>query len=322
MAADETYLVTGAMGCIGAWTLYHLHRQGHRAVSFDLSENRSRVSLLLSPEEQQAITFVRGDLTDPAQVAAAVRDHGVTHIIHLAALQIPFCRANPIAGAQVNVVGTVNVFEAARHAGIGHLTHASSVAVYGPPADYPAGPIAHTALPNPQTLYGVYKVACEGIARVYWQDYQLSSVGLRPYTIYGPGRDQGLTSDPTKAALAAVAGVPFQIGFGGTMQFQYASDAALQFIAAARTPQPGAPTFNLGTRPASVEEFVAIVRELRPGAQITIGDARLPFPEGCDDAALRAAAPTLYETPLAEGIAETIAIFERALAAGLLARPS
>lgn len=318
----ETYLVTGAMGCIGAWTLYHLQRQGHKAVSFDLSENRSRLNLLLTPEEQAAITFVRGDLTDPAQVAAAVGDHGVTHIIHLAALQIPFCRANPVGGAQVNVVGTVNVFEAARQSGVKHLTHASSIAIYGPPDQYPAGPIAHEALPDPRTLYGVYKVACEGIAKVYWQDHQISSLGLRPYTIYGPGRDQGMTSEPTKAALAAVAGLPYHISFGGTMQFQYASDAALQFIAAARTPLPGAPTFNLGTRPASVEEFAAILRGLRPDAQITIGETRLPFPEGCDDAALRAAVPEVYETPLAEGIAETVAIFERGLASGLLARPS
>lgn len=321
MADRPTYLVTGAMGCIGAWALAHLVWQGKRAVSFDLSTRRGRLDLLLDADAQRAITFVEGDLTDPEQVTAAVTEHGVTHIVHLAALQVPFCRANPVAGAQVNVVGTVNVFEAARRAGIRHLAQASSIAVYGPTSAYPPGLLAHDAPPAPQTLYGVYKLADEGIARIYWQDHGISSVGLRPYTVYGPGRDQGLTSDPTKAILAAVAGVPAAVGFRGTMQFQYASDVARQFILAAETPLPGAQTFNLGTPPATVDEFLAIVGRLRPAARFTVADAALPFPEGFDDAALRAAMPEVFATPLEEGIAETMAIFERALAAGVLARP-
>lgn len=322
MANQPTYLVTGAMGCIGAWTLAHLVWQGKRAVSFDLSADRARLDLILAPDLQQAITFVQGDLTDPAQVAAAVEDHQVTHIIHLAALQVPFCRANPVAGAQVNVVGTVNVFEAARRAGITHLTQASSIAVYGPASAYPPGLLLHDAVPAPQTLYGVYKLAGEGVARIYWHEQRISSIGLRPYTVYGPGRDQGLTSDPTRAILAAVAGLPATVGFRGTMQFQLASDVARQFILAAETPLPGAQTFNLGTPPASVEQFVATVRRLRPEAQITIADNLLPFPAGFDDSALRAALPQVYETALADGIAQTIAIFEQALRAGLLPRPA
>lgn len=317
-------LLTGTMGCIGAWTAYHLVRQGQRVVSFDLSQDRARLNLLLTPDEQEAITFVTGDLSDPAQVSAAFGTHGVTHVIHLAALQVPFCRANPILGAQVNVTGTVNVFEAARQAGVRHLTYASSIAVYAP--DVPA-PILHDAPRQPRTLYGVYKVANEDTARVYWQDHGISSVALRPYTVYGLGRDQGLTSDPTKAMLAAAAGQPFQINFGGTMQFHFASDVAQQFIDAALTPvivddgdgQPqGAWVFNLGTPPASVDEVIALIQAVKPDAQITRTDARLPFPEACDDSALRAHVPTVYETPLAEGVRATIAAFEACLADGRL----
>lgn len=314
-------LVTGAMGCIGAWTLCHLVKQGMRAVSFDVSDNRSRLDLLLSREEQAAIIFVRGDLTDYAQVAGAIAEHRVTHIIHLAALQVPFCRANPVMGAQVNVVGTVNIFEAARQAGIAHLAQASSIAIYGPPSAYPPGLLPHHAPPDPHTLYGVYKVACEGIARVYWEENGLSSTTLRPYTVYGPGRDQGLTSEPTKAMLAAAAGLPFHISFGGTMQFQYASDVALQFIEAARQPLSGAHAFNLGSPPAAVADVVEIIRQLKPGAQITAGDKPLPFPIGFDDSELRRRFARVYETPLAEGIAQTIATFEDALARGALTLP-
>lgn len=316
--SDNTYLITGSMGCIGAWTLYHLVKNGHRAVSFDLSENRSRLDLLLTPEEQTAITFIKGDLTSFDQVAGTIKSENVTHIVHLAALQVPFCRANPVVGSQVNVTGTVNVFEAAKQAGIKHIAYASSIAVYGAASAYPHGPIAHDAPHLPGTLYGVYKVANEGTAKVYWNDYQLSSMALRPYTVYGIGRDQGLTSDPTKAMLAAVKGEPFQINFGGLMQFQLASDVALQFVDAATIPMDGANVYNLGTPPVTIDEVVAHIKQVKPAAQITHTETILPFPEVFDDSALRAAVPKVYETPLADGISQTIAHFERMVAEGKL----
>ncbi len=315
---SEAYLVTGALGCIGAWTLHHLVKQGKRAVSFDLSDNRQRLDLLMSREEQQAITFVQGDLTDLEQVLAVIEQQQITHIIHLAALQVPFCRANPVLGAQVNVTGTVNIFEAARHHGINHLTYASSMAVYGPASDYPPGLLAADAPMLPRTLYGVYKVADEGIARIYWQDYQVSSTTLRPYTIYGVARDQGVTSDPTKAMLAAVRGEAYQIGFGGRMQFHFASDTAQQFIEMAEKPLAGAFGFNPGTEPKAVQEVVDMIKAIKPGAAITCAETILPFAEGCDGSALRSAFERVYETPLAEGIQQTMAQFEALHARGAI----
>lgn len=312
------YLVTGSLGCLGAWTLYHLAKAGKRAISFDLSENRHRLDLLLRPAEQQAITFVRGDITDYAQVLKVMRAEQISHIVHLAALQIPFCKANPIQGAQVNVVGTVNIFEAAREVGIGHLAYASSIAVYGPADAYPPGPVAADAPLDPRTLYGVYKQANEGTARTYWQDHRLSSTAMRPYTVYGVGRDQGLTSEPTKAMLAAAAGKPFQISFGGKMQFHFASDVALQFIEAAETPLGGAHVFNLGLAPTPVSTVVEIIGAVRPGAQITCGEVRLPFPAEAASGDYKRYLPGVSETPLKEGVRHTIEHFERCLADGRL----
>jgi nucleoside-diphosphate-sugar epimerase len=308
---NDVYFVTGGMGCIGAWVLYHLQRAGKQAICFDLSEDRHRLDLLLSREEQAAITFVRGDLTDSRQVSDAFVQHAVTHVVHLAALQVPFCRANPVLGAQVNVTGTVNIFEAARQAGLRQVAYASSIAVYGPPALYPPGLLAHDAPYAPQTLYGVYKIANEQTAKVYWNDYGIASVALRPYTIYGLGRDQGLTSDPTKAMLAAARGENFHINFGGTMQFQYASDVAQQFLAAAEEPCTGALAFNLGSKPVEVAEVAATIMAQCPGVAITCADTILPFPIGCDDSALRTHTRHIYETPLAAGVAATITAFTR-----------
>ncbi len=306
----KTFLVTGAMGCLGAWVLAHLVREGAQAVSFDLSANRHRLDMLLTPEEQALIQFVAADLTDKGQVLDVFQMHEVTHVIHLAALQVPFCKADPVRGAQVNVTGTVNVFEAAREAGIKHLAYASSIAVYGPPDVYPAGPLSPDAPPAPRTLYGVYKVANEGTARIYWADHGISSIGLRPYTIYGVGRDQGLTSDPTKAMLAAARGEPFEIGFGGAMQFQWASDVAQQFIEAALHPLAGAQVFNFDTASTSIDEVIRVIRSVKPGAQVTHTENRLPFPDRIQPGGLRDHLPRIFETPLEEGVRQTIGLFE------------
>ena len=118
----QTFLITGSTGCIGAWVLRNLvseMRSGGdiRVVATDLDTNPLRPSLLLSADELDQITWERLDVTDLDAVKELVGRHHVTHIIHLAGLQVPFCRANPSLGAHVNVVGTVNLFEAARHAG-------------------------------------------------------------------------------------------------------------------------------------------------------------------------------------------------------------
>jgi UDP-glucuronate 4-epimerase len=313
---QPVFLVTGAMGCIGAWALSHLVRQGNRVVSFDLSADRGRLNLLLEPHEQEAITFLTGDLTDPAQVAAAVREQAVTHILHLGALQVPFCRANPVLGAQVNVVGTVNVFEAARQCGVSHLAYASSVAVYGPPAPEQAGMVLHEAAFRPATLYGVYKVTNENTARLYWQDHRISSTALRPYTVYGVGRDQGFTSDPTRAMLAAAAGLPYHIQFNGPCQYHFASDVALQFIAAAERPLDGAFAFNMGGDPMTSRQVIEQIKAVCPDAQITCSDSELPFPAGFDGEALRQALPGVETTPFEQGVRQTVEQFRALLAAG------
>ena len=312
--SENVYLVTGAMGCIGAWTLHHLVKEGKKAVSFDLSDDRSRINLLLSEDEQEAITFTQGDITDPQQVADVFGKHGITHIIHLAALQVPACKANPVLGARVNVVGTVNVFEAARAHDVKHVGYASSVAVYGPPEDYPSNMLEADAPFLPRTLYGVYKVANEGTAKVYWYDYGISSTVLRPYTVYGVGRDQGMTSEPTKAMLAAAADKPYHISFGGGMQFHFASDVALQFIEAAEYPLDGAYGFSIGTPIQQVDDVVKIIKEVKPGADVTCTDKELPFPDGTDGIEYKKHLSRVQETPLAEGVSQTIEHFERLLA--------
>jgi nucleoside-diphosphate-sugar epimerase len=301
------------MGCIGAWTLLHLLKQGKEVVSFDLRDERHRLDLLMSRDKQSAITFVQGDLTDSAQVQNVFEAHDISHVIHLAALQVPMCKANPVLGAQVNVTGTVNVFEAARQHAINHLAYASSIAVYGPPDDYAEAILPHNAPRLPRTLYGVYKVANEDMAKVYWQDHGISSTALRPYTVFGLGRDQGLTSEPTKAMQAAARGEDYHITFGGHMQFHYASDVARQFIAAAEHVLDGAHSFNMGTDSTPVQSVAQHIMTVVPGVTISVGETILPFPQGFDATELHRSFETVYETDLRQAIEQTIDGFRASL---------
>lgn len=308
------YLVTGGMGCLGAWTLFHLIRSNKKAVSFDLSGSRHRLNLLLSREEQEAITFVQGDITDPQIVQSVCETHGITHIIHLVALQVPFCRDDPVAGSQVNVTGTINIFEAARTTGINHVVYASSIAVYGSPDLYSPGLISGEADRLPATLYGVYKVANEDSAKIYFNDWGITSTGLRPYTVYGVGRDQGMTSEPTKAMHAAAHGEDAHISFGGRMQFHFVSDVAQQFILAAESRLNDAHVFNMGMPPVEVSDVAEMIAEIT-GQRVTVGESRLPFPEGFDTS-LHEHFELVYQTPLEVGIRQTIEHFRKLNSAG------
>lgn len=317
----ERFLVTGALGCIGAWVVRNLIREGVPTAIFDLASAPHRLRLIMAEDELARVQMLAGDIADLAAVERALRETGATHVIHLAALQVPFCKADPVLGAQVNVVGTVNVFEAARRVGLQRVVYASSVAVYGIGAEYPEGPLGHDAPLRPRTHYGVYKQANEGTARIYWRDNGISSIGLRPYVVYGPGRDQGLTSSPTTAMLAAALGQPYAIPFGGRFDLQFADDVARAFIRAARVPFAGADVLNLRGSVVHVREIVAAIESVVPAARglLSFSETPLDFPEEMDETPLLDLLGLLPRTPLDAGIATTISTFQQALADGRLA---
>ena len=301
----ERWLVTGALGCIGAWIARTLVREGIPVAAFDLADDDARLRLIMAPEEREHVTLIRGDVTDLEQVERALDEHGVTHVVHLAALLIPLARADPPRGALVNVVGTTNVFEAVRRRGdrIGGLAYASSAAVYDV-ADTPAALVAEDADGHPLTLYGVHKLANERTARVYWLDNGVASIGLRPYIVYGPGRDTGMTAGPTLAMEAATRGERYTIGWGSRSTLTYAGDAARAFIDAARGAGGGAFVFNIPGSNAHMREVVAAIRDVVPDAAVDFDDVTLPFPEEFATGGL-----PLQVTALADGVRETIETF-------------
>jgi UDP-glucuronate 4-epimerase len=315
---ERRFLITGALGAIGVWTMRSLLEDGHGVVALDVGAAAHRLPIALEPGQIDAVVRVTGDITDLGVVERAIDEYAITDVVHLAALQVPFVRADPALGARVNVVGTVNVFEAVRRRRdrIGPVVYASSIAAYGA-----AGTLAANDLPG--TLYGVQKRDNEGTAVRYFEDYGVSSIGIRPHTVYGPGRDQGLTSAPTTALLAAAARVRYRIPFGGSAQMQYTPDVGAAFARAAQLEHEGAAIHDLGGPVLAMADLAGVIEAARPeaaGLVTTTGDP-LPFPSEMDGSGFESLVGDRPMRPVADGVADALGRFERLLADGLVEPP-
>jgi nucleoside-diphosphate-sugar epimerase len=308
----ESYFITGAQGFIGSWVVKALIDRGDLPVMFDCSNDDRRLLAILDNNNLTGTRSLVGDITDAESVRKALADSGARRIIHLAGLQVPTCKSDPIAGAMVNIIGTLNVFEAARDLDVERVVYASSAAVYGMSDEDKA--LDESAQCDPLTHYGVFKRANEGNARVYFLDHGVSSVGLRPLTVYGVGRDTGITSDPTKAMKAAVLGRPFHIRFGGATDFQYVADTAAAFIACADRAPGGAHVFNLHGDSIEVATIVRVIKEQLPASSqglVTFGGPPIPVPRSLNDTAIRAVIGPLPSTPLEAGVRYTLDRFRQ-----------
>ena len=301
--AGRKVLLTGAAGCIGAWAVKLLRDMDAIPVVFDITDNRERLDFIM-PDADKVIWEI-GDITDYDQLLRTVDRYDVTAIIHLAALQVPFCKADPVKSAAINVMGSTHILECARQTGIKRLAYASSIAA---PAMGDSSWLS--------TLYGAHKVCAEQMASVYWQDWQVPSVGIRPAIIYGPGRDQGMSSAPTVAMLAAQCRRPYHIPFGGEVSYVHAEDAAIRFIAAVGRKGEGAPVFDLNGTPADINELLDLIRACIADAELTHSKEPLPFPATPDDGQLNAYLNVAPCRPLKQGIGDTLACFEAAQAKG------
>jgi UDP-glucose 4-epimerase len=290
-------LVTGGSGFLGAWVVRRLARSNHQIRIFDIAANKSLVSEIAGASAD-AVDWQTGDIVDPDHVHGA--SEGCDAIVHLAGILTPDCRNDPIRGAKINLIGTLNVFEAARKRGIGQIVYTSSAGVYGPTD-------GHT--PRPDTHYGAFKLACEGSARAYWEDHRLGSFGFRPYVVYGPGRTTGLTAGPSLACRAAARGEAYTIPYSGSAGLVYVDDVAAAYEAALLHEPDGAHVFNMLGEVASNDRVIAEIRRVVPGAKIDIAGPALPSAPDIEQGDINAILPGLHQTKLGEGIRQTIAFY-------------
>ncbi len=308
-------LITGGYGFIGAWIIRNLLAQRAEVWVYDLKEDPRRLKPIMPEPDVRKVVFVQGDVTDLAGLQKAIAQHRISRIIHLAGLQVPTCRANPILGAQVNVIGTLAIFEAMRLAGdqVKRLVYASSAAVFGPPEKYPKGPLADDVKLMPSTHYGYFKCCNEGNAAIYFQDFGISSVGLRPWTVYGVGRDLGMTSEPTKAIKSVAIGRAYHITYGGWQDLQFVDDVAKIFVRCLQQPYQGAKSYNIRGHVVDLATFYKALCAVEPTAAklVTFGERQLAIAYDLDDIALQKDLGPMPRTSLEDGIRHTLESFRQ-----------
>ena len=335
-------LLTGGYGCIGSWIARNLLERGDRVWIYDLKEDHKRMRQIMADEQVRRTSFIQGDVTDLAGLRKALEQQRITHLVHLAGLQVPTCRADPLLGAKVNVLGTLAVFEAVKALGnqIQRLVYTSSAAVFGPPeyyvqecsrlAPHVDGPLAERVdypgkLPDdvplvPSTHYGVFKCCNEGNARIYFQDNSISSIGLRPWTVYGVGRDFGMTSEPTKAIKSLALGRPYHITYGGWQDMQWVDDVAKIVVRCLEAPYRGAKSYNVRGHVVDMATLHKAMVAVDPAAAklITFGDRQIAIAYDLADDALQLDLGPMPCTPLEEGIRKTLEHFHRLQTEGRL----
>jgi nucleoside-diphosphate-sugar epimerase len=251
-------IIFGGSGFLGSWIVKAFLKKGYSVSIFDLKIQKELLSHVVGNDINK-IKFINGDITNYDHVQEAIND--MDHVINLAGLMTPDCSSNPILGAKVNVLGSINVFEALKKNNNKFLVYASSAGVFGQKDHY---------YPFPETHYGAYKLAVEGVARAYLNEDGISSVGIRPYVIYGPGREVGGTAGVTLACKAAKQGDSYTVNFSGKAGFVYVQDVVdLVEMSIGKIPS-GALTLNINGITADVSDFINLIKKNIPLSDIGI----------------------------------------------------
>lgn len=233
-------LVTGGCGLIGSSTIDQILAD-YSPARIVILDNLTRGSLsnVSSALADKRVKLVRGDIRDLNVVRSAVQ--GMNAVMHMAALRITACAAEPREAFETMCAGTFNVVEEARRAGVEKIVAASSASIYGLAEDFPTREDHHPY--NDETWYGASKVMLEGLLRSYKAMYGLPYVALRYFNVYGPRMD--IHGKYTEVLIRwmerIVAGQPPVIFGDGlqTMDFVYIDDVARANVLALETEVSG-----------------------------------------------------------------------------------
>lgn len=316
--SDDTILVTGGYGCIGAETTKWLLRHSDAAVVIcSRNVHEERTARVFHDVDRERLTTLAADVTDQNALQELLVRHSVTRVVHLAALQTPDCNAHRDLGLQINLAGTQNLIEAmkASRLPLKRFVFASSIAVYGPRASYPTGRVPMHAEPAPVNVYGAWKLAGEHISRFFCEEMGVPTLSLRPGVLYGPGRDAGLTSTPTTAMKQLALGRPYEIPFRSRQDYLFAPDVGAAFAHAALHPFEGYGVFTLPSLTLTTREIVDAMRRaadelgLSDQFAITVGSDEVPFICDLEYQPFLAAFPDVPHTSLEQAVRHSLNVF-------------
>jgi len=281
------YLITGGSGCVGSYVIRDLLARGEKVINYDLSRQQNILRQVVEPEGLAELISITGDVTDLPLLARTIKDHKVNAILHLASLQIPASNANPPLAERVNIGGLMNVLEAARVLDVRKVVWSSSIAVFGPAAEYGNKAIANEAHHRPQSVYGACKAFGEYLLNYYTDTYGLDVIGLRYTAIYGVGREVGRTSFTTEMIRSAAQNLPYEVPFGDDrIDWQYVEDVSRVTIRALDSPRTNTRVFNTQGDVRSVADGVSFLQKLEPRAQLSLlpGKLGLAWEYDCEPA--------------------------------------
>lgn len=259
-------LVTGGTGLIGWCVAEALVEQGHRVVAYDLRPNLANVEHL-----GDRVDVVAGDVTDLPRLLATMKQHGVDHVIHLAAFITDQAKLDPAGAFKVNAVGTSNIFDAALALDVRRVVWTSSVVALGVTPDYDWTPVDESWNVVSRSPYGASKWGCEVIAEGYRENMGLDVIGIRPALSYGLGRLTGAVGVFNGAIRRAARGEPTGIMGSPSRLHQpmYNKDMAGLLIAALLGERPEHCIFNVpAERDYNDAEVLEIMRRLCPDADL------------------------------------------------------
>src|SRR5215212_3181849 len=274
-------LVAGGLGAIGSYVVRALADAGARPVAFSPRGDTRLIAHLAD-----RLDVVAGDVLDLPHLLRTIREHDVTHVVHLASLVVPTSQVNPLRALKTNVEGTLHVFEAARVLGLRRVVYLSSQGVLGMiggDAAHPTyRPLAEDEPPRPADVYSITKLTVEQLAEHYADDFGVDLVGLRLTTTYGPGKGarHGFAATLTRLIEAAARGEPCHLPRGAEQRDDmiYHADVAQGVLRACFAPALPHRLFHLGSgRGTSYGEFIAAVQRQVPGADVTIGPGVDPY---------------------------------------------
>ena len=258
-------LITGGGGFLGAAVVRALVARGDTAIAFD-----SQLAGLASGAREPRLICVPGDITDMANVAQTMLVHKPDAVLHCAAIVgVLSSLGSPINVVRVNIEGSLNVFEAMRLGGVRRCIHISSEEAYGA---FRADRIEETHPLDPVMPYGICKAAVEQLGRSYRDLHGLEVINLRPSWVYGPGLPRNRI--PKNIVDAAIAGRKLHIPAGAdtAIDHTYVDDVVSAMLAALDHSRHRFDAYNVGSGMApTVAEIVNIVRDLVPGAAVSVG---------------------------------------------------
>lgn len=255
--SKNTTIVTGGAGFIGSHLAEELLKRGYQVIILDdlSTGKRGNIEPILT---QGNIQFIEGSVTDLPLLNKLFQN--VSYVFHLAAIpSVPRSIESPLASHNVNITGTLNVLLAAKDNKVKKVIYASSSAVYG---DTPTLPKREDMPPNPQSPYAVTKLAGEYYCQVFYEVFDLPTICLRYFNVYGPRQD------PSSQYAAVIPRFidrlfkdesPIIFGDGEqTRDFTFVKDAAEANILATESDATG--VFNIGTgRRVSINELARLI---------------------------------------------------------------